>query len=201
MPKNIKEMQAFLGVCSYFRKFVQGFSLIAKPLYELTIEEVKYEITDERKEAFETLKQRLSSSPILAIYNPNRETELHCDASAIGFGSILLQKQDDGVFHPVAYFSKRTTDAETRYHSFELETLAIIYSLRRFRAYLEGIKFKIMTDYNSLAMTLGKRNINSRIARWALELENYNYTIVHRPGEKWPTSMPCLESNQRTVTK
>lgn len=79
-----------------------------------------------------------------------------------------MQKQDDDVFHPVAYFSKRSTVAESRYHSFELETLAIIYSLRRFRAYLEGIKFKILTDCNSLTLTLAKRNINSRIARWTL---------------------------------
>lgn len=184
MPKNVREMQAFLGLCSYFRKFVKGFSLISKPLYKLTKEGAKYIVTDECIEAFEILKKHLASSPILVIYNPRRETELHCDASASGFGSILMQKQDDGLFHPVSYFSKRTTDPETRYHSFELETLAIIYSLRRFRVYLEGICFKIVTDCNSLALTLAKRNINSRIARWALELENYNYSIVHRPGVK-----------------
>lgn len=95
-----------------------------------------------------------------------------------------MQKQEDSLFHPVAYFSKRTTDAETRYQSFELETLAIIYAIKRFRVYLEGISFKIMTDCNSLMITLAKRTVNSRIVRWALELENFNYTIVHRAGTK-----------------
>lgn len=93
-----------------------------------------------------------------------------------------MQKQDDGRFHPVSYFSKTTTAAESRYHSFELETLAIIYALRRFRVYVEGIPFKIVTDCNSLTMTLAKKQVNPRIARWALELENYNYTIQHRSG-------------------
>lgn len=83
----------------------------------------------------------------------------------------------------MAYFSKRTSDAESRYHSFELEALAIIYALRRFRVYLEGLEFKIVTDCNSLAQTLSKKSVNSRIARWALELENYNYTISHRAGK------------------
>ena len=119
------------------------------------------------------------SRPLHAFY-PEKETELHCDASAIGFGSVLLLKQDDGRFHPIAYFSKRTTQAEARYHSFELETLAIIYSLRRFRIYLEGIEFRIVTDCNSLTQTRNKKSVNARIARWALELENYNYKIHHR---------------------
>lgn len=91
-----------------------------------------------------------------------------------------MQRQDDGKFHPVAYFSKTTTASEAKFHSFELETLAIIYSLQRFRVYLEGIPFKIITDCNSLTLTLNKKQVNARIARWALELENYNYSIQHR---------------------
>lgn len=76
---------------------------------------------------------------LLSIYNSRRETELHTDASSQGFGSVLLQRQTDGKWHPVSYYSRRTSPAEINYHSFELETLAIIYSLRRFRVYLEGI--------------------------------------------------------------
>ena len=98
-------------------------------------------------------------APILAIYNPNHETELHCDASTHGYGAVLLQKQNDSKFHPVAYFSKTTTAAESRYHSFELETLAIINALERFHVYLDGIPFKIVTDCNSLAMTLHKKGL------------------------------------------
>lgn len=160
-PRTVREVQAFLGLCSYFRKFVRNFSLIARPLYNLTKEGIDFLFDGECQSAFEDLKGHLTSAPILSIYSPVRETELHCDASAVGFGSILLQRQDDCEFHPVAYFSRRTSDAEAKYHSFELETLAIIYSL-----------------------TLNKRTMNNRIARWALELENYNYTIIHRQGTR-----------------
>lgn len=93
----------------------------------------KYEPTDECYKAFNLLKNILSSGPLLVIYDPQKQTELHCDASSSRFGAVLLQRQQDGKFHPVMYFSRVTTAAETRYHRFELETLAIIYALRRFR--------------------------------------------------------------------
>lgn len=86
--------------------------------------------------------------PVLSIYCPTDETELHCDASSLGYGAIFSQRKDDNKFHPVFYFSKRTTEPEYRYHSFELETLAIINALKRFRVYLEEIAFKIVTDCN-----------------------------------------------------
>lgn len=135
-------------------------------------------------EAYELLKTKLLDSPILSIYNPTSETELHCDASSIGFGAILLQRQNDNRFHPIFYFSKRTTDIESRYHSFELETLSIIYALRRFRIYLLGIKFKIVTDCQSLTLTLNKKFISPRIHRWSLEMQGYDYVIEHRSSNK-----------------
>jgi len=82
----------------------------------------------------------------------------------------------------VFYFSQRTTEAESRYHSFELECLAVVYSIKRFHVYLAGIHFKIVTDCNSLRLTLDKQTINPRISRWALLLQNYDFEIIHRPG-------------------
>lgn len=181
ITKTTKQLNSFLGLCAYFRKFIQSFSHIAKPLYDL-LRKDKFIFDDDCRNAFETLKEKLSTAPLLSIYNPKRTTELHCDASSHGFGAALMQKQDDAKFHPVAYFSQKATTAEAKYHSFELETLAIIYALRRFRVYLEGISFKIVTDCNSLTLTLNKKTLNPRISRWALELENYNYTIEHRKG-------------------
>jgi len=116
------------------------------------------------------------------VYSPHDETELHCDASAAGFGAILMQKKVDRKFHPIFYFSKRTTEIESKYHSFELETLSIIYVLRRFRTYLFGIKFKIITDCQALSLTLNKKETNPRIARWVLEMQNYDYILEHRSG-------------------
>lgn len=104
------------------------------------------------------------------------------NASSYGYGSVLLQRQSTGKLHPVFYFSQRTTQAESRYHSFELECLAVVYSIKRFHVYLAGIHFKVVTDCNSLRLTLDKQTINPRISRWALLLQNYDFEIIHRPG-------------------
>lgn len=130
VPSNIKEVQRFVGLCSYFRRFVQNFAVIAKPLYDLLRKQAIFKFGLEQIKAFESLRTKLVEQPILAIYSPLNETELHCDISSLGFGSILIQKQEDGRFHPVFFFSKHTTDSESKFHSYELEILAIIYSLR-----------------------------------------------------------------------
>lgn len=122
------------------------------------------------------------TAPTLAIYNAKRTKKLHTDASAKGYGAALMQKQDDGRFHPVACFSKATTPAESNYPSFELETLAIVYALERFKIYLKGIPFTVITDCNALAQTLDKKHTNTRIARWTMYFSDYNFTIQHRPG-------------------
>jgi len=84
--------------------------------------------------------------PILALYSPKAETSVHRDASALGYGVILIQKQEDGLMNPVFYYSKRTTEVEAKYHSYELECLALVYAVKRFHVYLNGIKFKVFTD-------------------------------------------------------
>ena len=161
IPQNTHDVQKFLGLCSYFRKFIEGFSIIAKPLYDLLRKNTIFEFTELELQSFETLKKKLISAPVLSIYNPNDETELHCDDSKVGFGAVLLQRKADKQLHPIFYFLKRTSDYETRYHSFELEPLAIVYALRRFKVYFQGIKFKILTDCNSLKQTLDKKDVTT----------------------------------------
>jgi len=104
---------------------VKGFSIIAKPLYDLTKKKIDFRFGEIEQQAFETLKDRLVNAPILSIYSLHDETELHCDASATGFEAILLQKKADRKLHPVFYFSKKTTEIESRYHSYELETFRL----------------------------------------------------------------------------
>lgn len=136
-------------------------------------------------QSFETLKQLLTSAPVLHIYDPThptRETELHTDASKLGYGAVLLQRQTDNKFHPIAYFSKSIGQHEINYHSYELETLAVVYALARFRVYLAGIKFTIVPDYNSLALTFNKKEVNPRIARWVWEFQRFNCTAKYRKG-------------------
>lgn len=196
MPTNIRELQSCLGLFSYFRRFVPSFSRIAGPLLDLLKKKADFRFDAECSKAFISLRDALVSAPVLAIYNSKRETELHTDASSHGFGAVLLQKQDDNKWHPVSYYSRRTTPAESKYHSFELETLAVIYALRRFRVYVEGLPIRIYTDCHSLTQTLSRKSLNPRIARWALELENYEYSIVHRKGAR----MGHVDALSRLVT-
>lgn len=184
VPRNAKEVLRFVSLASYFRRFVPAFSVLAKPLYDLVRKNAKFEFGAKQHSAFEILKEHLASKPILAIYSPTAETELHCDASTSGFGAILLQKQEDGLFKPIFYFSQRTTPAEAKYHSFELECLAVVNAIKRFHVYLGGIKFKIITDCDSFRLTLSKQQVNPRIARWAMFLQDYDYEIFHRPGKR-----------------
>lgn len=183
IPKNTKEAHRFIGLASYFRRFIQNFSLIAKPLYNLIKKNVEFKFESDELESFEKLKTCLASFPVLAVYSPKLDTQLHCDASACGYGAILLQKQLTGKFNPVFYYSKRTTPTEAKYHSFELECLAVVYAIKRFHIYLFGIPFKIVTDCDSFRLTLSKSNINPRISRWAMLLQNYQYEIEHRSNK------------------
>lgn len=124
------------------------------------------------------------SKLILALYSPKAETQLHCDASAADYSSILLQKQSDGWYHPIFYYSQRTTESESKLHSFELELLTIINGLKRFRVYLQGISFTIVTDCNRFKLALQKKEINSKIIRLSLILQNFNYSLEHRDGNQ-----------------
>lgn len=108
--RNIRDVQSFLRLCSYFRKFVESFSVMARPLYDLTKKNAEFHFGETEKQTFEMLKSRLTNAPILSLYSPRDETELHCDASAAGFGAILLQRKADRKFYPVFYFSKRATE-------------------------------------------------------------------------------------------
>jgi transposase InsO family protein len=182
IPKDTRAVRSFVGLASFFRRFVRGFSKIISPLTELLRKDVKFKWENAQQIAFEEIKLRLGSKPVLAVYNPNARTEVHTDACAIGLGGVLLQEQSDGKLHPVSYFSRKTTKDESKYHSFELEALAIVCALERFRVYLLGIKFVIRTDCNSLKLLANKRDLSARIGRWFVRLSEFNYTIEYHKG-------------------
>ncbi|KAG5862563.1 hypothetical protein JTB14_014819 [Gonioctena quinquepunctata] len=181
---TLKQIQSF-WFDGYFRKFISSYSVIAKPLSDLLRKEQRFVFGYEQKEAFEKLKKFLSCKPVLHIYKQGGETELHTDASKYGYGACLLQKSnEDGRFHPVYYMSKKTTPAEEKYSSYELEVLAIIQAVKKFRIYLLGIHFKIITDCSAFQKTMAKKDLTTRVVRWALLLEEYSYEIEHRKGNK-----------------
>lgn len=183
-PRNVHELRQFIGLASYFRKFVRGFAEIARPLTYLTKKEVAWYWGPEQDDAFSKLKSILTDRPVLAIYDPHADTEIHTDASKIGLGGILLQYQKDRSLKPVAYFSRVTSPEEMHYHSYELETLAVVESLKRFRIYVTGIPIKIVTDCAALRTTLSKKDLIPRIARWWLTIQDFDLEIEYRPGDR-----------------
>ncbi|GFU55489.1 retrovirus-related Pol polyprotein from transposon 17.6 [Trichonephila clavipes] len=158
-PTTIKQVQSFLGLTGYFRKYIKDYSKIAKPLRDLTRKEnLFFFFGTQQKEAFEKLKKIMSEGPIFHLYKYGRKTELHTDACKQGYGAILLQEAEDGKLHPVYYMSKKTNTAEEKYDSYELEVLAIINALKKFRVYLLGQHFKIVTDCSAFQKTMQKRS-------------------------------------------
>lgn len=181
-PTNVHEVRQFIGLASYFRKFIKNFARVAQPITKLTKNAVSWHWDKPQEDAFISLKQVLTEEPVLSLYNSTLETQVHTDASKLGLGGILVQKQIDGVWKPVAYVSRQTSEVEQRYHSFELEALAVVFSVQKFRVYLSGIKFTVVTDCNALRAVWVKRDMSPRIGRWWLMLQDYDFDVEYRPG-------------------
>lgn len=182
-PASVHQIRQFLGLVGHFRKFVPDFSAKSRPLTNLLKKEAVWSWEEKEEAAFQTLKNYLVTKPILALFESSRPTILYTDASRLGIAGMLVQIVD-GREVAIGYHSKHTTSAEQRYHSFELETLAIVSSVKRFRYYLVGIHFKIFTDCSAVRNAMTKKDPNQRIGRWVLELQAYNFDICHRPGSQ-----------------
>jgi hypothetical protein len=185
LPENVKQLQSFLGLSGYFRKFIRNYAMIARPLSDMLRKDAEFKIDEKMQFAFNTLKQCLADEPVLQLYDPNATFELHTDASKHGFGATLLQKKEnDTHFHPIHFMSLKTSEQEAKYDSYSLEVLAIIKALSKFRVYLLGKKIRIVTDCNAFAQTVDKKEINPKIARWMMALAEYDYVIEHRLAQR-----------------
>ncbi|GFV45221.1 retrovirus-related Pol polyprotein from transposon 297 [Trichonephila clavipes] len=154
-PKTTKEVQRFLGLTGYFRKFIPAYSVIAKPLSDLLRKDTPFNFDVKQKASFDELKRLLCQKPVLGIYRQNCETEIHTDASIDGLAAVLLQRfPDDNSLHPIYYMSRKTSETERKYTSYELEVLAIIEALKKFKVYILGMSFKIITDCNAFTKTM-----------------------------------------------
>lgn len=182
VPHTKKQLRSFLGFCSYYRKFVKGFSLIAKPLFTLTENQTKFVWGDDCENAFEKLKQMLSSSLILSFPKEEGEFLLDTDASNIGIGAVLSQKQE-GKEKVIAFFSRVFSKTERNYCVTRRELLAIIDAIKFFRHYLLGRKFLIRTDHISLKWLMSFKDLEGQLARWLERLQEYDFEVVHRRGE------------------
>ena len=183
-PKNIKELRAVLGLFNYYRKFIQEFSKIAKPMNQLLRKENKFKWGIEQEKSFRYLKKKLTEAPILQYSDFNKQFVIFTDASENGLGAVLSQIDEKKRERVILYDSRSLTKAEANYSTTDLECLAIIWAVQKFHKYLfTGIPFKIVTDHSALKSLKMAKIPKGRRARWIMELQQYNFQIEHRPGK------------------
>lgn len=193
VPKDKHEIRRFIGLCSFFRRFVRDFAKIARPLTSLLKGDADFFWTAEHQDAFDILKACLTSEPVLAIFDPKRKTEVHTDASGDGIAGMLLQVDETGKQHLVYCVSRSLSSSELNYHSTKLEMLAVVWSLDRFRCYLTGISFTLVTDCTAVAQLKTSRGNKSQFARWQELIADFDFEFQHRPG----TSMAHVDACSR----
>lgn len=181
-PKCIKDVQRLMGLAGWYRRFIKNFSEITTPISELEKKSVKFEWNEERENAFKKLISALTSAPILANPRYDLPFEIQADASKTACGAVLVQYQD-GEEKVIAYMSQKLTTTQQKYHVTELECLAVILAIEKFRPYIEGTHFKVITDHHALIWLRNLKDPTGRLARWSLRLQAYDFTLVHRKGK------------------
>lgn len=182
-PRCISEVRTFLGMVGYYRRFCPAMATVAKPLHKLTSKDAQFKWTAEEDAAFTSLKDQLTSAPVLGYPNPQRDYILDTDASNDGAGAVLSQIQQ-GQERVIAYFSKTFSASERNYCVTRKELLAAILSVKHFRSYLYGHKFRLRTDHASLIWLIKRKEPSAQIARWLEFLEEFQFSIEHRPGRQ-----------------
>ena len=181
VPRNIKELKSFLGLASYYRRFIKSFSTISAPLNKLTQKKQTFQWTAEAQDAFDILKDTLTKAPILGFPNTTDQYWLDCDASSFGISGVLSQIQD-GTERVIAYFSKTLNRAQRQYCVTRRELLAIVESVKHFHQYLYGVEFIVRTDHGSITWLRNFKNPSAILARWLEVLNTYSFEIRFRSG-------------------
>jgi len=186
-PTSLVEVQQFLGFANFYRRFIQDYSRVARPLTELTKGDGKdWKWTNEAEQAFKELKMRFTTAPILAHFEPERPAIVETDASDFALGAVLSQRDDDNRLHPNAFHSRKFTPAEINYEIHDKELLAIVDSFKHWRRYLEGAlhQVQVFSDHQNLEYFTTTKVLNRRQARWAQELAGIDFKIYYRPGNQ-----------------
>ena len=182
VPTSKKELQSFLGLCNYYRRFVKDFAHIAAPLTNLLKKQVKFAWTNAAQIAFETLKSKLVAHPVLIFPDFEKPFTLYTDASDLAIGYILGQRDDKGMEHVIAYGGRSMNMAERRWGITDKEGLALIEGVRYFKHYLVGKPFTIYTDHSALKKLDLAKQTSGRRQRWYDYLQGFDFTIIHKPG-------------------
>ena len=180
-PTDAKKLKTFCGMVSYYRRFIPNCSKIASPLYKLLKKDARFERNEPQENAFQHLKAKLVSRPILQYPDFSKEFILTTDASNQGLGAVLSQGPI-GKDLPIAYASRRLNSAEVHYTVSEKELLSVVWATKYFRPYLYGRRFKVVSDHKPLVWVMNVKDPGSRLMRWRIQLAEYDYEIVHKRG-------------------
>ncbi|KIH57143.1 integrase core domain protein [Ancylostoma duodenale] len=186
VPSSVTAVKSFLGAASYFRRYIRNFAKIAEPLTRITSKHHKnFRWGDEQQKAFQELKQRLTSAPVLASPRTGHPYQIHTDASMKAVAGTLLQENPEtGEIHPIAFTSRCLNKHEKNYSVIELEALAIVYSLVQFRPYVFGAKIQIVTDHSPLCSLFHRSDLSGRLAKYQVAIMGYDAIIQYRPGKQ-----------------
>ncbi|GKC88493.1 putative reverse transcriptase domain-containing protein [Tanacetum coccineum] len=168
-PKTPTEILQFLGLAGYYRRFIEGFSKIAKSMTKITQKKVKFDWSDKEEAAFQLIKQKLRSAPILALPERSEDFIVYCDALIKGLGAVLMQREK-----AIAYASRQLKIHEKNYTTHDLELRAVVFALKIWRYYLYGTKCTVFTDHKSLQHILNQKKLNMRQRRWLELLSDYD---------------------------
>ena len=177
-PTSIQALRSFLGLTGYYRRFIQNYGGVAKPLTDLLRKGVKFAWGQDQEQAYAELKRRISSAPVLALPDPAKDYVLTTDASDAGLGAVLSQDN-----RPIAFYSKRLNPAQSRYTTGEKELLAIVSSLEHFRHLVDGKKIVVQTDHKNLVSALTREKLNARLVRAIVYLQQYDVVLRYIDGK------------------
>ena len=184
----MSELKAYLGILTYYGKFLPNLSTLLALLYSLLQKNKTCSWTNTQEQAFQQSKKILTSSSVLVHYSPTLEMTLACDASQYGLGAVLSHRFLNGEEKPIAYASSTLSKLEQNYSQIEREGLSLVFGVKKFHSYLYGRRFTMYTDHKPL-QTLFNPNksistvVSQRIQRWALTLSMYTYSVKHHPGK------------------
>ncbi|QRW24093.1 Retrotransposable element Tf2 protein [Rhizoctonia solani] len=184
VPKNVKNIQEFLGFVNFYRQFIPNFGNMAQPLYNLLKKDSLWKWESAEQQSFEGLKRCLTSAPLLLQPDTTKQFYVECNASDYTTGAILSQCNSEGKLAPVAYLSKSLSPAEKNYNIFDKELLAVIRAFKEWCHLLEGseLPVQVLTDHKNLEYFSTSQSLNKRQIRWANFLVDYNFQIIYRPG-------------------
>nr|AAV43974.1 putative polyprotein [Oryza sativa Japonica Group] len=177
-PKTVSEIRSFLGLAGYYRRFIENFSKIARPMTRLLQKEVKYKWTEDCEQSFQELKKRLVTAPVLILPDSRKGFQVYCDASRLGLGCVLMQEGK-----VVAYASRQLRPHENNYPTHDLELAAVVHALKIWRHYLFGNRTEMYTDHKSLKYIFTQPDLNMRQRRWLELIKDYDMEIHYHPGK------------------